>query len=110
MAKFYGEIGYGISKEKQDQPGVWVDKVVVKPYRGDVLRVQSKNQETENLNDDISLENQISIVADPFAYENFQFIKFIKWMGAAWKVKSVDASQRPRLILTVGGVYNGRTS
>ena len=61
-------------------------------------------QQGENLNDDLVVNNIISIVADPFANENIHTMKFVRWMGVAWKITNVEI-QRPRLILTLGGVY-----
>jgi hypothetical protein len=104
MAKFYGPIGYAESKEKS--PGVWEDTISEHNYYGDVIRNIRRMENSENVNDNINVDNQISIVADAYAYQNFFAIRYIKWMGALWKVAKVDV-QRPRLILTIGGVYNG---
>ena len=109
MAKFYGPIGYSISEETS--PGVWTQEhLVERSYKGDVLQNYRKVSQGESINDDIDVSNRISIVADPFAMQHFHTIKYVKWMGAYWKVTTVDASQRPRLILTIGGVYNGETA
>ena len=105
MAKFYGPIGYGITSETA--PGVWTDTIVERNYRGDVLQNYRKISQGESINDNIEVSNRLSIISDPFAMQHFHTIKYVKWMGAAWKVTTVDASQRPRLILTIGGVYNG---
>lgn len=108
MAKFYGPIGYGITSETA--PGVWTDTIVERNYRGDVLQNYRKVSQGESINDNIDVSNRLSIISDPFAMQHFHTIKYVKWMGAAWKVTTVDASQRPRLILTIGGVYNGETA
>ena len=108
MAKFYGAIGYGITSETS--PGVWTDSIIERHYRGDVLQNYRKVSQGESINDNIDVSNRLSIVSDPFAMQHFHTIKYVKWMGAAWKVTTVDASQRPRLILTIGGVYNGETA
>lgn len=104
MTKFYGMIGYSITEETS--PGVWEEKIVRKPYKGDVLKNYVQWNNSEHLNDDLNINNSISIVADSFAYENIGGIRFVEWMGSCWKVTSVDLSQRPRLILSIGGVYN----
>ena len=106
MAKWYGKVGY--IETKETSPGVWKPEVTERPYFGDALRISSRwSASSDSTNDDISINNQISIVADPFAYQKFHLIKYVEFMGARWKVTSVDANQRPRLILTIGGVYNG---
>ena len=103
MAKFYGEIGYADTVEKK--PGVWVEEVVKRNYYGDVIKQESKMQAGEALNDDLTVSNRLSIVADPYAYAKFSMMRYVVWMGAKWKIISVEV-QRPRLILTIGGVYN----
>lgn len=107
MGKFYGEIGYAETVETA--PGVWQERITKRQYSGDVVRNTSKMREGENLNDNLVLDNKLSIVADPFAYEKFHSMRYIKWMGALWKIVSIEV-QRPRLILTIGGVYNEQTA
>lgn len=102
--KYYGEIGFAVSTE--DKPGVWDDEIVERPYFGDVVKDYTR-PEGNQIVDNIDISNQISIVADPYAYENFHHMKYIRYMGAEWNIKSVDV-QRPRLVLSIGGVYNGR--
>lgn len=104
MAKFYGVIGY--AETKKTSPGVWTEAITEKNYSGDILRNTSRWQAGENLNDNLTIHNRISILADPYAYQHFHAIRYIEWSGAKWKVTSVEV-QRPRLILTIGGVYNG---
>lgn len=104
--KFYGPVGYGVTEETS--PGVWTDQIVERNYFGDVLKNFKKNSAAENINDNIDVSNSISIISDPYAMNHFHTIKYVKWMGAAWKVSSVDV-QYPRLILSIGGVYNGET-
>ena len=104
MAKFYGEIGYGETVESA--PGVWTDEIVEYKYYGDVIRNTRKFQEGEYLNNDLSVGNSISIVADAYANEHFFAIRYIKWAGTLWTVSDVEV-QSPRLILRLGGVYNG---
>lgn len=107
MAKYYGAIGYGTSVEKS--PGVWEDEITEIKYFGDVLRNTKINQnDASKLNEDINVENRISILADEFAVENFEKIKYIRWAGGLRTVSSVEV-QTPRLILTIGRVYNGPT-
>jgi len=105
--KFHGVIGYGESTETS--PGVFEDVITEVTYSGDVIRNTRNLQESDQVNDDISVRNSISIVADAYANEHFFAIRYIVWQGARWKVTEVDV-QRPRLILRVGGIYNGNTA
>lgn len=104
MAKFYGEIGYGVSTDQGN--GVWVDEIVEYKYYGDVIRNTRKLTEGQSVNNDITVNNSISIVADAYAREHFFAIRYIKWAGTLWTVIDVEV-QSPRLILRLGGVYNG---
>ena len=104
MNKFYGKIGYAMTKETT--PGVWVEEIVERSYYGDVIRNIRRLQSSENLNDDINVSNEISIVADAFANQNFHSMRYVEYMGTKWKVSSIEVKY-PRLILSIGGVYNG---
>lgn len=103
MAKFYGKIGYIKTVEKE--PGRWVETAIERTYYGDITRLMGGYQSSGNINDNINLNNTISIVADPYANENFQHMRYVEFMGTKWKITNVEV-QYPRLILTVGGVYN----
>ena len=103
MAKFCGVIGYVITNEIE--PGVYVEEVIENEYYGDVIRNTRRLREVAKVNDDINISNQISIVADPFANNNFHAMRYIMFMGAKWKIIEVEV-QYPRLILSIGGLYN----
>lgn len=106
MAKFYGVIGYAVSEEVD--PGIWEDRIIEREYSGDLVRNTSQwSASSDSTIDDLNISNQISIIADPYANEHFYSMKYVEFMGAKWKITKVDV-QRPRLILTVGGVYNGK--
>lgn len=104
MAKFYGVIGY--VKTVEVKPGIWDTQTIEHNYYGDIVRMVSRSQPSGEVNDDINMSNAISIVADPFANENFQYIRYAVINGAKWKITNVEP-QAPRLLLTIGGVYNG---
>lgn len=106
MAKFFGKIGY--VENVVTAPGVTDEMPKEYEYYGDVLRNTRKYESGEHLNDNLNVNNMISIVADAYAYDHFFAMRYIKWMGACWKITNVEV-QRPRLILTIGGVYNGIT-
>lgn len=103
MAKFYGVIGYAETTETV--PGVWEERITERNYYGDVRKISKKWQQGESLNDDLLVNNEISILADPYAFNNFQNIRYVVWMGTKWKVSRMDFN-RPRITLTLGGVYN----
>lgn len=104
MAKFYGEIGFAVLKETS--PGVWSDSIVEYPYFGDMLKNSRRMQTADQLNDNINIANEISILADPFAISNFHLMRYVIYMGIKWKIVNVEV-QHPRLNLSIGGIYNG---
>lgn len=102
MAKWFGKVGYSITDETE--PGIWEETIIERDYYGDMTSDRRKRQNSGEVNDDINLANVISIVADPFAYQNCSNMAYVEIMGSKWKISDVEV-QRPRLILTVGGVY-----
>ena len=104
MTKWCGIIGY--AEQVETTPGVWSEQITERKYYGDVIRNNRRLQSAGKLNDDINVGNEISIVADPFANNNFHSMRYVEFMGTKWKVTTVDV-QYPRLILSLGGVYNG---
>ena len=109
MAKWFGNICYAEDVEDPADSGIYVKSYTVKQYQGDMVRNYKRTDKSDNLNDDITISNELSILADPYAYQNFHNILYVEYMGAKWKVTGVDAATRPRLTLTLGGVYNGTT-
>ncbi len=107
MAKFYGQVGFAETQETR--PGIWEEIVTERNHYGDVLSNIRKLEPGQSINDDVTLNNKLSIVADPYAQQHFFSIRFVRWMGALWKVTNVEV-QSPRLILTIGGIYNGPTN
>lgn len=104
MAKWFGKIGFAETKETT--PGVWEEQITEREYFGDLTRNTRRLQSSENLNDNITVDNEISIVADPFANQNFHAMRYVEFMGTKWKVLTVEV-QYPRLILSLGDIYNG---
>lgn len=102
MAKFYGVVGYIINELLR--PGVWEEQVTERTYSGDILRSSVQAQASGGVNDNFTLANDISIISDPFANRNFQFIRYVEVSGTKWKIVKVDI-RYPRLILTTGGLY-----
>ena len=103
MAKWHGQVGYVATMETE--PGIWEEVATEKEYDGDLIRNTRTLQ--NSINDDVNLSNEISIIADPFANQNFYSMRYVTFNGIKWKVTKVDV-EYPRLILTVGGIYNGR--
>lgn len=103
MPKFYGEIGFAETVETC--PGVWEETIVPRKYYGELTRNSRRLQTGDQVNDDVVINNEVSIIADPYARQNFHTMRYAAFMGAKWKITNVDV-QYPRLILTLGGVYH----
>lgn len=109
--KYHGNLGFTISAEKiidNEPTGVWEDSVIEKPYYGEVLKKSYRWSKSDQLNDDIEIGNELSIVCDSFIKTNVGTLKYAIWNGTRWKITSADI-EYPRIHLTLGGVYNGAT-
>ena len=107
MAKWCGKIGYVESVEDKARPGIWKNKVTEREYFGDVIKHTNRwSESSDSTIDNLSVDNQISIVSDTFAEENVRFMRYIEFMGANWKINSFEV-RYPRIIVTMGGLYNG---
>lgn len=104
MAKFYGEIGY--VKTEETRPGIWEEVITAKKYSGELITFSRSWQSNSNVNDDISIRAEVSIVADPYLLSHWHTIRYVVLDGTPWAVNSITPD-RPRLSLGIGGVYNG---
>lgn len=103
MSKWYGKVGYEETVETTQD--VWEAVITERYYAGDVQRHISRWDNTQKINDDQNVNVEISLVADPYAYQHFSCMKYVEFMDSLWKISSIDL-QFPRLILSIGGVYN----
>lgn len=104
MSKFYGRIGYVETEEVS--PDVYDEVTTERLYSGDILRMSKSWQSGEHINDNLQVNVQISILSDPYAYQHFHALRYVEYMGTLWKITNAEP-QYPRIILTIGGVYNG---
>lgn len=110
MAKFSGVIGFGGGfVENPANSGIFTEEITERPYFGDVVRDALKFREADKINNDLTVSNSISIVADAYANEHIYAMRYIRWQGVLWVVSNVDV-QHPRLVIRLGGVYNRNTA
>ena len=102
--KFAGNVGY--ATQVQVRPGVWEDVIMDRFMRGDLLAASKTDTTSDAIHDSITLGNRFSLIADAFATENFMDIVYVEWVGKKWRVTNVDYA-RPRLTISIGGVWNG---
>ena len=105
MPRFRGVVGF--AQPVEQEPGLWVENIVERTYSGDLLQISRMLQASDQIHDNMTLSVEISIVGDEFALKNFGLIRYVALGGVKWKISKVNP-KFPRLILTVGGVYNGR--
>lgn len=108
MNKWFGAIGFA-EESKETAPSVYEEEIVERKYYGDIKKNNRKLSVSDSVNGDISVSNQLSIIADPYAQSHFYSIRYVTFCGTKWTVSNVDV-EYPRLILTLGGVWNGQTS
>lgn len=109
MAKWSGRIGFVTTKESPAGSGIHREVVTIKPFTGEVIRSIRRWQPGEKVNDDVSLGNQISVVATPYLFSNFYAIRFVSFMNSWWSVSSTTLDY-PRINIEIGGLYNGNTT
>lgn len=102
--KFHGTIGFDVGMTDVTGDGDWEPRIEEKPYRGDILTASYHQQMRDQVNDDLIITNRVRIVANKYAYDHIQNIKYVKWSGSKWRVTSVEAAP-PTLLLTLGGVW-----
>lgn len=100
--KWYGDIGF--KEEIEEEPGLWVPKVVTRPFFGDILQDSEQTQQADKINADLRVSNKLSVVADQYLQNNFHKIAYVTFGGAKWKVSNITVSF-PRITLQLGSLY-----
>ena len=103
--KYCGNIGFAETSENPVDSGIWTENIIERKYYGDVVRVSRRLHQADKVNDDLDVSNELSIIADAFASQNFHAIRYAVWMGSKWKVTNVTV-ESPRLTLSLGGLYH----
>lgn len=108
MSKYFGKIGYITTEEDPNAPSVYIPIVTERPYYGDVLHNSRGLQAVDKVNDDVTVNVRLSIVADEYAYNNFHTMRYAEYLGTNWKIREASPAF-PRILLTLGGEYHGNT-
>lgn len=107
--KFSGKVGFWLN-DVEVRPGIYKPGIVEKSYTGDIIKNSRRFQSVENQqNDNLVVNNRLSIISDLYMQKNWSSIKYVTWNNVRWAVNSIDISNYPRIILELGGVYNGKT-
>ena len=104
MAKYYGAIG--IAESVTGRHGEVKEVLTEKYYMGDMLSNTMKTESGDSVNDDYHLNSRLSIIVDPYIANRLYSIRYITYMGAIWKVKSIEHKKR-RGEIHIGGIDNG---
>ena len=101
--RYHGFIGYSVDVETY--PGVWEEEIVEHELYGNVIKQRINVQGEKTVNPKITISNNISIIANPYAYEHVEAIRYATYLGKKWNVTDIEI-QTPRIILTLGDIYN----
>lgn len=102
--KFYVVVGFWVD-DVETSPGVYRPGIVTRNYYAEVSRNNRRWQDQSRANDELKVENTISILSDLFARKNLASIRYIIWNGNKLKVTNVQLDY-PRIKLEVGGFYD----
>ena len=102
--KYFGKIGFKVI-DNESNPGVTQTKIIERPYYGEVIRNARRAQNSDKVNDDLTVSNQISLLLDPYLMDNYYNIAYLTFMSNKWKVGNVEM-RYPRIIIDIGGLYN----
>lgn len=107
--KWCGKIGFFVEEEVFKDgigTGVWKNRIVEKQYLGDLVSdYRSQDAGNNQVNDNLNVNNRISIIADRFIDEHIIDIKYIEFKGQKFKLKAFSQNY-PRIELSIGGVYH----
>jgi hypothetical protein len=109
MARFTGLVGYVTQEESV--PGVWSQSETPKMMKGDIIRQSITNgkgdrvADSGKVNDDVSLGHRVSLIGDAYAFANCFNMKWVQINGIKWSISSIEM-QRPRIIVSLGGMWN----
>lgn len=93
------------------KPGVYQPQIYEKEYPAEVMRnIRRFDSVADQQNSDLTINNRISIISDLYLQYNWSSIKYALWNGVKWSVTSVDVLSYPRVILDLGGIYNGESA
>lgn len=105
MTRWHGVIGFVMTEESPEGSGIWKDAVTEREYSGQQDSFKRNWDSSSNLNENISINSVISVIADPFLYKNIGFARYVNIMGIDWRISMIE-NQYPRINITVGGIYN----
>lgn len=101
--KYYGALGF---VEYIEEPvGVFREVIREYNYYGDVVRIINHSQGAEKVTDDLKVNNQISVLVDPYALENFANLRYATFNNSKWEVSAVELAY-PRLVISFRGLYH----
>lgn len=101
--KYYDKIAY--SYHVESEPGIFEEAYHEQYYYGDVIQNGRYIRNNDKINDDVTVNTRISVIADAALNHNFGSIRWVEFMGQKWKAESV-VPEPPRLVITLGSLYH----
>lgn len=104
MTKFRGSIGIK-RRSTETSPGVFEEVIEDIEVTGEMRNIRARWPNMQQGNG-VSLRHFLSIVTPEDSVVDYSEVVYIWWQGRKWSVESI-AYERPRVELTLGGLYNG---
>lgn len=99
------KVDVGFQHFRETAHSVYRDDQVVRSYPAFVNRVMVRPVVQDDSSvEDVQLSNQVSFLTDWYSTEYIDNIRFVKWRGNRFRVRSVTW-QYPRIVLEIGAPY-----
>lgn len=103
--KYVGNIGF-LSSNTEVTGGIATQPIISKRYFGEIITTSSRLQTQDKINPDVTINNSIAILLDGYLNNNLSNIVYVEFLNKKWSVSSIEL-RHPRVILSLGGLYNG---
>jgi len=99
------KVDVGFQHFRETAHSVYRDDQVVRSYPAFVNRVMVRPVVQDDSSvEDVQLSNQVSFLTDWYSTKYIDNIRFVKWRGNRFRVRSVTW-QYPRIVLDIGAPY-----
>lgn len=104
MTRFRGNIGLNRGPV-ETSPGIFEQLIEDVEVVGNLLSLGFRWPEV-GMQDSLSAKHILSIITPEDESVDFNEVVYVEWNGRKWNVNSIEY-KRPRINLTLGGLYNG---
>lgn len=104
MTRFRGIIGLNRGPV-ESSPGIFEESIDELEVVGDLMSLGLR-WPGAGMQDGLSAKHILSIITPEDESVDFNEVVYVEWNGRKWNVVSIEF-KRPRINLTLGGLYNG---